>query len=408
MKYLDDFRNPEAAQRLLVRIRCRSKRPVRLMEFCGGHTHAILKTGLRQLLPPTVQLLSGPGCPVCVTSSSDVDRAIAMALVPGVILTTFGDMVRVPGSPGTSPPTPLLMTGQRSSGEGSSHLAVGAGMTGQTASGERNSGPRPTSLQEAKAHGADVRMVYSTLDALAIARANPNRPVVFLAVGFETTAPTVAAAVLQAQTEGLRNFHILSLHKLTPPAIRAILNAGEVQLSGIIGPGHVTTIIGAEAWRFLPCDYHIPCAIAGFEPLDVLQAIWSLVDMIERSTPTVSNDYTRSVRPEGNRVAQQMMQRVFRVGPAEWRGLGTIPDSGLLLREKYAAFDAARQLPVQVVPGQEPPGCRCGEVLRGVLEPSECGLFGQACTPEHPIGPCMVSGEGACAAYMHYGDGQSA
>jgi hydrogenase expression/formation protein HypD len=264
-----------------------------------------------------------------------------------------------------------------------------------------------TSLQQAKAQGADVRMVYSTLDALAIARANPDRPVVFLAVGFETTAPTVAAAVLQAEAERLRNFCVLSLHKLTPPATKAILNAGEVQLSGIIGPGHVTTIVGAEAWRFLPCDYGIPCAIAGFEPVDVLQAVCSLVDMIEQGAPGVSNDYARSVRPEGNRVAQQIMQRVFQVGSAEWRGLGTIPDSGLLLRDEFAAFDAARQFQVHVGPGQEPKGCRCGEVLRGVMEPSECGLFARACTPEHPIGPCMVSGEGACAAYMQYGEGQS-
>jgi hydrogenase expression/formation protein HypD len=367
MKYLDEFRNPEAAQHLLARICSRSKQPVRLMEFCGGHTHAILKAGLRQLLPPTVRLLSGPGCPVCVTSSGDVDRAIATAHVPGLILTTFGDMVRVPGS------QPDL---------------VGA-----------------TSLQEAKAQGADVRMVYSTLDALAIARANEDRPVVFLGVGFETTAPTVAAAVLQAQAERLRNFYILSLHKLTPPATRAILDAGEVHLSGIIGPGHVTTVIGAEAWRFLPCDYGIPCAIAGFEPLDILQAVCSLVDMIEERAPRVSNDYARSVRPEGNRVAQQIMQRVFQVGAAEWRGLGSIPDSGLLLRDEYAAFDAARQFPVQVGPGREPKGCCCGQVLRGVIEPSACPLFARKCTPEHPIGPCMVSGEGACAAYIQYGGG---
>jgi hydrogenase expression/formation protein HypD len=367
MKYLDEFRNPEAAQHLLARIRTRSKQPVRLMEFCGGHTHAILKAGLRQLLPPTVRLLSGPGCPVCVTSSSDVDRAIGTARVPGLILTTFGDMVRVPGS------QPDL---------------VGA-----------------TSLQEAKAQGADVRMVYSTLDALAIARANLDRPVVFLGVGFETTAPTVAAAVLQAQAECLRNFYILSLHKLTPPATRAILDAGEVHLSGIIGPGHVTTVIGAEAWRFLPRDYGIPCAIAGFEPVDILQAVCSLVDMIEERGPGVSNDYARSVRPEGNRVAQHIMQRVFQVGAAEWRGLGSIPDSGLLLRDEYAAFDAARQFPVHVGPGREPKGCCCGQVLRGVMEPSACALFARKCTPEHPIGPCMVSGEGACAAYMQYGGG---
>jgi len=369
MRYIDEFRNPAAARRLLALIGRRSTRPVRLMEFCGGHTHAILKAGLRQLLPPTVHLLSGPGCPVCVTASADVDRAIAMSLLPGVILTTFGDMLRVPGS----------HTGRS-----------------QAASGQ--------SLQEAKAQGADVRMVYSTLDALAIARANPDRTVIFLAVGFETTAPTVAAAILQAQAEGLGNLLVLSLHKLTPPATRAILDAGEVQLSGIIGPGHVTTIIGSDAWNFLPHEYHIPCAIAGFEPLDILQAIDALVEMVECGTPAVSNRYARSVRPEGNRVALQMMERVFRIGPAEWRGLGTIPGSGMALRDEYEAFDAARRFPVQVSAGSEPKGCRCGEVLRGVLLPPQCALFARACTPEHPVGPCMVSSEGACAAHLQYGE----
>ena len=385
MKYLDEFRNPQAAQRLLERIRSRSRQPVRLMEFCGGHTHAILKTGLRQLMPPTVSLLSGPGCPVCVTSSGDVDRAIAMALLPGVILATFGDMVRVPG---TSPPAPPAKNAGRSSG---------LPMTEKMSSGEGS-----TTLQEAKAQGADVRMVYSTLDALVMARANPERPVIFLGVGFETTAPTVAAAVLQAQAEGLRNFYVLSLHKLTPPATRAILDAGEVHLSGIIGPGHVTTVIGANAWGFLPQDYGIPCAIAGFEPLDVLQAIDSLVEMVECGRPAVSNNYARSVRPEGNRVAQQLMAQVFQVTGAEWRGLGSVPASGLALREEYAAFDALRQFPVQVSASQEPKGCRCGEILRGVLEPAQCPLFGRACVPEHPIGPCMVSSEGACAAHLLY------
>jgi len=369
MKYIDEFRNPDAAQRLLALIDNRSTRLARLMEFCGGHTHAIFKFGLRQLLPPTVRLLSGPGCPVCVTSSSDVDRAIAMAHLPDVIMTTFGDMMRVPGSMHSPAPK----------------------MAGR-------------SLQDAKAQGADVRMVYSTLDALSIARSNPDRQVIFLGIGFETTAPTIAAAILQAQAEGVDNFCVLSLHKLTPPATKAILDAGEVQLSGIIGPGHVTTIIGSDAWEFLPDDYGIPCAIAGFEPLDILQAICSLVDMIERDTPAVSNAYRRSVCPEGNRVAQQMMQQVFQVAPAEWRGLGIVPASGLSLRDEYAAFDAACRFPVKVGPSEEPKGCRCGEVLRGVTEPSQCPLFRRACTPEHPIGPCMVSSEGACAAYMQYGE----
>ncbi|MBM4431898.1 MAG: hydrogenase formation protein HypD [Chloroflexi bacterium] len=360
MKYIDEFRNPEGVKRLLRLIHGRSQRPVRLMEFCGGHTHAILRFGLRQLLPPTVQLLSGPGCPVCVTASSDLDRAIAMAHLPGVILTTFGDLVRVPGSAG--------------------------------------------SLQTAKAQGADVRIVYSCLDALAIARAHPNRQVVFLGIGFETTAPTVAATILQAKADGVANFSVLSLHKLTPAAAKAILDAGEVHLSGIIGPGHVTTAIGSRAWDFLPRDYGIPCAIAGFEPLDILQAIYSLVDMIEGDAQAVSNAYTRSVRPEGNHVAQQMIQRVFAVAAAEWRGLGDLPDSGLSVRTEYAPFDAIYRFPVQVGPSQEPKGCRCGEVLRGIAEPSQCRLFAQGCSPEHPVGPCMVSSEGACAAYLQYGE----
>jgi hydrogenase expression/formation protein HypD len=359
MRFVDEFRDPEQAARLLDAIRERSRRPVRLMEFCGGHTHAIFKFGLRQLLPSTVTLLSGPGCPVCVTASSDLDRAMAMARVDQVIMTTFGDMMRVPGSRGT--------------------------------------------LQDAKAQGADVRMVYSTLDALDTARANPDRPVIFLGIGFETTAPTVAAAILQAQSEGLHNFSILSLHKLTPPATKAILDAGEVRLSGIIGPGHVTTIIGSNAWRFLPDDYGIPCAVAGFEPLDILQAVYFLVDMLEGAAPAVYNAYRRSVSAEGNRVALQVMEQVFQVDAAEWRGLGTVPSSGLSLREQYAAFDAARRFPVRVAAAKEPKGCRCGEILRGVITPPECPLFDQVCTPASPIGPCMVSSEGACAAYAQYG-----
>jgi hydrogenase expression/formation protein HypD len=360
VKFIDEFRDPEQANRLLAAIRRRSKHQVRLMEFCGGHTHAIFKFGLRQLLPPTVMLLSGPGCPVCVTASSELDRAMAMAHLDKVIMTTFGDMMRVPGSEG--------------------------------------------SLQDAKAKGADVRMVYSTLDALSIARANPDRSVIFLGIGFETTAPTIAAAILQAQSERLDNFSVLSLHKLTPPATRAILDAGEVRLSGVIGPGHVTTIIGSDSWRFLPQDYGIPCAIAGFEPLDILQAVYFLVDMAERGIPAVHNAYGRSVSAEGNRVARQMMQRVFRVDAAQWRGLGAVPSSGLLLRDQYAAFDAARLFPVDVPPTSELKGCRCGEILRGITTPPQCPLFAQVCTPANPIGPCMVSGEGACAAYMQYGE----
>ena len=360
MRYIDEFRRPESVERLLALIRNRSRTPARLMEFCGGHTHAVFRFGLRQLLPETVSLLAGPGCPVCVTSPTDLDRAIAMSRIKGVTLATFGDMLRVPGSDGT--------------------------------------------LQEAKAEGADVRIVYSTLDALGIARGNADREVVFLGVGFETTAPSVAAAILTAQQEGLKNFSILSLHKLTPPAMRAILDAGEVRLSGILGPGHVTTIIGADAWRFLARDYGISCAVAGFEPIDILLAVRALVENIEKQSPEVVNAYMRSVRPGGNPQAQSYVDRVFHVAATEWRGLGSVPMSGLFLRDAFAGFDATLRFPVHIEPGKEPPGCLCGEVLRGRVEPTDCPLFCDLCSPEHPIGPCMVSSEGACAAHMLYGE----
>ncbi|HEC33442.1 MAG TPA: hydrogenase formation protein HypD [Chloroflexi bacterium] len=359
MKYIDEFRDPQLARKLLANIHARSTRPVRFMEFCGGHTHAIFRHGLRQMLPPTVELRSGPGCPVCVTANADLDRAIALAKLPDVILATFGDMLKVPGSHG--------------------------------------------SLQTARAEGADVRVVYSTLDALQIARDNPERAVVFLGVGFETTAPTVAAAILEAEAGGLDNFYVLSLHKLTPPATCAILDAGEVRLSGVIGPGHVTTVIGSRAWEFLPQDYSVPCAVAGFEPLDILRAVAALVEMAETGRPAVVNAYSRSVRPEGNRTALDIMSRVFEVSQADWRGLGRVPASGLTLRPEYARFDAALAFPVDPGPTREHKGCRCGDVLRGVAEPPDCPLFGRVCTPARPVGPCMVSAEGACAAWYRYG-----
>ena len=359
MRYIDEFRDPALARALLGRIQARSTRPIRLMEFCGGHTHAILRYGLRTLLPATVELRSGPGCPVCVTSNADLDRAIALAGVPGLILTTFGDMIRVPGS--------------------------------------------RQSLQEARAAGGDVRMVYSPLDALHIARENPARPVVFLGVGFETTAPGVAATILQAEAEGLGNFSVLSLHKLTPPATRAILDAGEVALDGIIGPGHVTTIIGADAWSFLPSEYHVPVAIAGFEPLDILRAVADLVDMSEEHRPAVANSYSRSVTRQGNPSALAVMDRVFEVDAADWRGLGVVPASGLTIRGELSQLDAARIFEPDPGPVREHTGCRCGDVLRGTVLPPECPLFGRACTPASPIGPCMVSSEGACAAYHQFG-----
>ncbi|MGD9315988.1 MAG: hydrogenase formation protein HypD [Anaerolineae bacterium] len=359
MKYVDEFRDPGLARKLLAHIENRSTRTVRLMEFCGGHTHAIMRYGLRTLLPDTADLRSGPGCPVCVTANADLDRAIALAQVPDLILTTFGDMVRVPGS--------------------------------------------TQSLQDAKADGADVRMVYSTLDALRIARENPEHPVVFLGVGFETTAPTIAAAILKASAEGLENFSVLSLHKLTPPATRAILDSGEIALDGIIGPGHVTTIIGTDAWEFLPAEYNVPVAVAGFEPLDILRSVADLIGMIEDGQPGVANTYARSVSRQGNPAAMGVMGQVFKVSAAEWRGLGMVPASGLAIRPEFVRFDAAHRFAVDPGPTKEHKGCLCGDVLRGTVSPPQCPLFGKGCTPARPIGPCMVSAEGACAAHYQFG-----
>jgi hydrogenase expression/formation protein HypD len=358
LKYSEEYRNPKLVGPLVERIRAHALRPMRFMEFCGGHTHAIMRYGLRPLVAPAVELVSGPGCPVCVTSSADLDRAIALAETPDLILATFGDMLRVPGS--------------------------------------------RESLQEAQARGADVRMVYSSLDALDLARRNPDRPVAMLGVGFETTAPTIAASILRADQDKLDNFFALSLHKLTPPATRAILDAGEVHLDGIIGPGHVTTIIGQDAWNFLPEEYGLSCAISGFEPLDMLQAIGDLVELVASAQPAVRNPYSRSVAGRGNPVAVEIMCRVFQVADADWRGLGVVPNSGLVFRDEFARFDAARAFDVAVRPSAEPKGCRCGEVLRGVMRPTECPLFARACDPSHPVGPCMVSAEGACAAYYLY------
>lgn len=361
MKYTDEFRDPVTARRLIEEIRARATQPMRIMEFCGGHTHAIMRYGIRQALAPNVRMASGPGCPVCVTADSDIDYCIALAKLPGVAVATFGDMARVPGS--------------------------------------------RSSLQEARASGAAVHIVYSALDALELARREPHRKVVMLGIGFETTAPTVAASILRARELGLNNYYVYSMHKLTPPAMRSILDAGEVRLDAVLGPGHVTAIIGWRAWDFLPADYGIPCAVSGFEPLDILQAVRALVDLQGRA-PQVVNAYRRGVTAEGNRVAQALLAEVFEPAPASWRGLGELPASGLTLRPAYAAYDASRALglpPPERSESASQRGCRCGEVLRGVVEPPECRLFAKACTPARPLGPCMVSAEGACAAYYHYG-----
>ncbi len=359
MRFIDEFRNADLARVVIERIHRSSKRHIRLMEFCGGHTVTILKHGIRQLLPPTVEMLSGPGCPVCVTANADLDKAIALAREPGVIMTTFGDMLKVPGS--------------------------------------------YSSLQKVRADGADVKVVYSTLDALQIAKGNPERAVVFIGIGFETTAPTIAASVLQAEEEGIKNYYILSMHKLCPPVIKALLDSGEVRLDGLICPGHVSAIIGSHPWEFAAHDYRIACVVSGFEPLDVLQSVEMLVEQLEKGEPKVEIAYRRGVRPEGNLRAQELMNAVFEPSPANWRGIGVVPESGLRLRKEYQRFDAELSFDIDPGPTLEPKGCLCGDVLRGVKTPIDCKLFGGTCTPEHPVGPCMVSSEGSCASYYHYG-----
>jgi hydrogenase expression/formation protein HypD len=360
LKYITEFRNSELAQGLVADIRRKSTRKVRFMEFCGGHTVSIFKYGLRNLLPPTIEMVSGPGCPVCVTANADIDKAIALALIPGVIITSFGDMLRVPGS--------------------------------------------RSSLQKARASGADVRIVYSTLDALKIAQENPDKTIVFIGVGFETTAPTIAVSVLLAKERGIKNYKVLSLHKLCPPVIKTILDAGEVKLDGLICPGHVSAVAGSNAWEFVARDYGIPCVVAGFEPTDILQCVDMLVTQVEKHQSKVEIAYKRSVTPDGNLQALKIMGQIFEPCPANWRGMGTVKDSGLKVRLEFAAYDAEVAFEIKLEPAIEPKGCICGEVLRGVKTPADCKLFRKTCTPENPIGPCMVSSEGSCSAYYQYGE----
>jgi len=359
VKFIDEYQNSELAGKLAHRIANCSTKPIRLMEFCGGHTHAIMRYGIRQLVPKTVGMRSGPGCPVCVTAIADLDKAIAMAHLPGVIITTFGDIVRVPGS--------------------------------------------YSSLQQAKAEGADMRIVYSTIDAVEIARVNPKKSVIFVGIGFETTAPTIAASIIKARREGIENFYVLSLLKLTPPIMKALLDLGEVRLDGIIGPGHVSAIIGSHPYEFIPRDYNIGCVISGFEPLDILLCLNKLVEQIEGGKPKVEIAYPRGVKPQGNKKALELMNAVFETNSANWRGIGIVPQSGLRINKKYQHFDANRAFEVSLESAREHKGCRCGDILRGVATPLGCKLFGKVCTPEDPVGPCMVSSEGACAAYYQYG-----
>jgi len=358
VRFVDEFHDAELARTLARRIAESSTRPTQIMEFCGSHTHALLRYGIRDLLPPTITMKSGPGCPVCVTSTHDIDTAIAIAMTPQTIIATYGDLVRVPGTGG--------------------------------------------SLERARAAGADVRVVYSALDAIAIAEKNPSRQVVLVGIGFETTAPTVAASIVTASQKGLRNYRVLSLLKLTPPVMQALLQLGELRIDGILCPGHVSVITGLEPYGPIPTRFGVGCAVSGFEPLDMLRAIGLLVEQFESGSPSVVNAYERAVSVQGNTVAQQLIDRVLAPCNAEWRGLGCVPDSGLSLRPEYEMYDAAALFHPDVTESVEAAGCRCGDVLRGSISPQECPLFGTACTPEYPVGPCMVSHEGACAAHFTY------
>lgn len=367
MKYVDEFRDPQKAGALLTQIRqlsralpASSAQPIKIMEICGGHTHAIFKYGLETLLPDVIELVHGPGCPVCIMPKGRLDDAIAIALQPNLIFATFGDVLRVPGS--------------------------------------------KQSLLQAKAAGARIQIVYSPLDALQIARDNPDQDVVFFGIGFETTAPSTALTVLQAEAEGLKNFSLFCNHVLVVPAMEALLANPDLQLDGFVGPGHVSTVIGSHPYQVIAARYHKPLVVSGFEPLDILQSIWMLLQQLVEGRCEVENQYTRLVQPGGNSVALAAIQQVFEVRDQfEWRGLGNIPRSGLKMRPEYAGFDAEVKF---TVPGRsvaDHKACQCGEILKGVLKPWQCKVFGTACTPEHPIGSCMVSSEGACAAYYKYG-----
>lgn len=355
----EGFRDRELAERLAGRIREAVAAPLRIMEVCGTHTMAIFRHGIRSLLPGEVELISGPGCPVCVTSGGDIDQIIELASVPGVILATFGDLVRVPGSKGKN-------------------------------------------LAEVRAEGAQVEIVYSPADALKIAEST-DRLVVFPAIGFETTIPVIAATVLEARQKKLGNFMFLVSHKVVPPALDALLADPELAIDGLLCPGHVSAIIGAQAYQPIAEQFHIPCVIAGFEPIDILSAIYRLVCQVRDGRAEVENTYGRVVTKNGNARARKMIEAVFEPCDAGWRGLGTIPGSGLALREEFMDHDAGKYFALDPISVPEPKGCRCGEILTGKVKPPQCPLFNTRCTPTSPVGPCMVSSEGTCAAYSKYG-----
>ena len=366
MKYIDEFRDPEQARRLVSEIAVLADRvpvvegrPLQIMEVCGGHTHSIFKYGIGEMVPGNIEFVHGPGCPVCVLPMGRVDDCVALAEHPNVIFTTFGDAMRVPGS--------------------------------------------RKSLLQARAQGADVRMVYSPMDALALARKNPEQEVVFFGLGFETTMPSTALTVLQAEREGLNNFSLFCNHITIIPTIKAILDSPDLQLDGFIGPGHVSMVIGLRPYEFIARDYGKPIVISGFEPLDLLQSLWMVLKQLAEGRSEVENQYTRIVSASGNQQALGAVNQVFELREFfEWRGLGSIDFSGVRVRDRYARFDAERKFSIPNLKIADPKSCQCGEVLKGVIKPWECKVFGTTCTPESPLGALMVSTEGACAAYYNY------
>ncbi len=357
MKYVDEYRKKDLILSVSEKLKSISKKEIVLMEVCGGHTMAIHRFGLHSLLPSNIKLISGPGCPVCVSSQHFIDTAMAYSKLPGVIITTYGDLIRVPGS--------------------------------------------TTSLEKERANGSDVRIIYSVLDALEIAKKNPEKRVVFLGIGFETTAPLTAAAILQAKKEEIPNFFVLSAHKVMPPVMKALVDEG-VKIDGFIAPGHVSAITGTAIYDTLASECGLGVVISGFEPVDMMHSVLMLTKQLESGTPKVEVQYQRVVQHDGNKIAQQILENVFELRDDQWRGLGTIPKSGLRIRENLSAFDAEKHFKVEVPESTEPKGCICGQILRGLKTPVDCGLFAKKCTPSDPVGACMVSGEGTCATYYKY------
>ena len=357
MKYVDEYRKRDLILAVAEKLKSISRKEIVLMEVCGGHTMAIHRFGLNSLLPATIKLVSGPGCPVCVSSQQFLDKAIAYSRIKDVIITTYGDLIRVPGS--------------------------------------------ATSLEKERAAGSDVRIIYSVLEAVDIARENPGKQVIFPGIGFETTAPATAAAIIKARNENVSNFFVLSAHKVMPPVMKALVEEG-VKIDGFIAPGHVTAITGTSIYNELAEKYGLGVVVSGFEPADMMQAVLMLVTQIETGAPKVEVQYSRVVNLNGNPVARKLLEEVFEPGDDRWRGLGIIPDSGLKIRDVFSKFDAEKQIEVEVPESTEPRGCICGQILRGLKTPVECRLFGKACTPSDPVGACMVSGEGTCATYYKY------